>query len=131
MSFGDIVKEIGAYATAIVAAIGLFTLVIWKPFTKFLSKTIDNAVDKKLTPAIAEINTRFDSLNGKITNMSEDIAELERDRLTQLYYLYISRGYASQLEKQEYKNWFTRYHNRGWNHLQESNCDEIFSLPDA
>ena len=129
MQFLDNAGEAAASISAILALLGL---VFFKPAKKWIKarkfKKAEAAKEQKafrteLRQSLEKITTMLDSL-------SDDIGDLQYERLSQAQDFYTSRGWCPGAKKEMLCKMHASYRARGRNHLSEHYEEEILRLAD-
>jgi len=118
----DFVLSMGKYASAIMAVIGLIALLARKPYTKWRNR---EETEKK-----AQKEFQQQVLDG-IKSISEDVGDLQCDRLTQAHDYYVALGYCPSDTKQALCKMKDSYSSKGRNHLAASYEEDILDLPNT
>lgn len=116
----DFLTKAGKYASAASAVIALVALVVWKPF---ISRR------KKIEAARKEEREYKAAVLEKLDAIIEDIADLQRDRLTQAHDFYVAQGYCPSDTKQVLVHMHRSYRAKGRNHLCDHYEQDILELP--
>jgi len=116
----DFVISVGKYAGAIMSVIGLFTLIAWKPYSKRKAR---GEAERKAQKEFQE------QALAMLASISEDVGDLQCDRLTQAHDYYVSRGYCPGDTKAALCKMHRSYRSKGRNHLAESYEEDILDLP--
>ena len=114
----------GKNAGAIMTIMGLITLVAWKPIKSWFQARIKRAANER--EAQAEFQRRV--LDG-IKSISEDVGDLQCDRLTQAHDYYMGLGYCPTATKQVLVHMHKSYRAKGRNHLCDHYEEDILDLP--
>lgn len=125
------IDDWGKAAGAITAILGLAALCI-NPIRKRLK-------DRKAAQALAvreqqafrtELKKALEELNEKLCALSEDIGDLQYERLSQAYDFYTTRGWCTSSKKLMLCKMHKSYRAKNRNHLSEHFEQEILDLPD-
>ena len=124
--------DAGTLASAISAVLALLTLVLWKPIKAAITKRKNANAKKEQERKDFENNVmdELKSISNAIRGLSDDVAELQRDRLCQAHERYMKQGWCSPSKKKELCDWHKQYTGKGRNHLTEHYEDDILELPD-
>ena len=108
-------------AGSISAVIALLTLVLFKPIKNAIKKRReDRDMQKKFQKLVLE----------KLDAITDDIADLQYERLSQAHDFYTSQGWCPTSKKEQLCNMYKSYHNKGRNHLSEHYEQDILKLKD-
>ena len=116
----DILITAGKYAGAISAVIGLIGLIAWKPLKKARAKVRSEKA--------AQLDFQRQVLDG-LKSISEDVGDLQFDRLTQAHDHYLALGYCPSATKQALVKMHKSYRAKGRNHLTDHYEEDILELP--
>lgn len=116
---GDI-NDMGKAAGSVSAILGLGAL-LFKPVRKRMQAR--KAFREGLSTSLKQINRALEGL-------SDDIADLQYERLSQAQDFYISRGWCPGAKKEMLCKMHASYRAKGRNHLSEHYEEEILQLPD-
>ena len=117
----DWINNAGKLAGSISAVIALLTLVLFKPIKNAIKKRReDRAMQKKFQQLVLE----------KLDAITDDIADLQYERLSQAHDFYTSQGWCPTSKKEQLCNMYKSYHNKGRNHLSEHYEQDILKLKD-
>lgn len=78
----------------------------------------------------SELTSRLDRISETLRGVSEDIGDLQYERLSQAQDFYVSRGWCPGAKKEMLLKMHSSYRARGRNHLSEHYEEEILRLPD-
>lgn len=109
------------YAGYIMVIAGCITAIIWKP--------IKTARERRLAERAEERKFRADVLK-KLDEITDDVADLQYERLSQAHDYYVDRGWCPTSKKQQLCNMYQSYTAKGRNHLSAHYEREILSLKD-
>lgn len=118
---GQFLKWAAEYAGYIMAIIGCTTAILWKPIKG--ARTRRNAEKEE------ERKFRRDVLN-KLDAITDDVADLQYERLSQAHDFYVTRGWCPTSKKQQLCNMYQSYTSKGRNHLSVHYEKEILELKD-
>lgn len=116
---GDI-NDMGKAAGSITAILGLGAL-LFKPVRKRMQAR--KAFREELSTSLKQINRALEGL-------SDDIADLQYERLSQAQDFYTSRGWCPGAKKEMLCKMHASYRAKGRNHLSEHYEEEILRLAD-
>lgn len=116
---GDI-NDMGKAAGSVSAILGLGAL-LFKPIRKRIQ-------EKKAFRA--ELSTSLKQINRALEGLSEDIGDLQYERLSQAQDFYTSRGWCPGAKKEMLCKMHASYRAKGRNHLSEHYEEEILRLAD-
>ena len=117
----DWINNAGKLAGSISAVIALLTLVLFKPIKNAIKKRReDRDMQKKFQQLVLE----------KLDAITDDIADLQYERLSQAHDFYTSQGWCPTSKKEQLCHMYKSYHNKGRNHLSEHYEQDILRLKD-
>lgn len=114
------IDDWGKAAGAITAILGLAELLV-KPVRKRIQ-------EKKAFRT--ELSTSLKHINASLEGLSEDIGDLQYERLSQAQDFYTSRGWCPGAKKEMLCKMHASYRAKGRNHLSEHYEEEILRLAD-
>lgn len=114
-------KAAADYAGYIMAIMGCLTAILWKP--------IKGARARRKTEKEEERKFRRDVLE-KLDAITDDVADLQYERLSQAHDFYCERGWCPSSKKQQLCNMYQSYTSKGRNHLSAHYEKEILELKD-
>jgi len=117
----DFLKWAAEYAGYIMAIAGCATALLWKP--------IKTALDRRKADKEDERKFRRDVLE-KLDAITDDVADLQYERLSQAHDYYLDRGWCPTSKKQQLCNMYQSYTSKGRNHLSAHYEKEILELKD-
>ena len=120
----DILINAGKYASAISAVIALVALVAWKPIATRRKAKREKAEAERRTQQDFQ-----DKVLAGIESISQDVGDLQCDRLTQAHDFYVTQGYCPSTTKQVLVAMHQSYRAKGRNHLCNHYEEDILSLP--
>ena len=129
MQFLDNAGQVAGSISAILALLGL---IFFTPIKRWLkarkaakekAAAEQKAFRKKLKETLA-------SLNAKLCSLSDDIGDLQYERLSQAYDFYTTRGWCTSSKKLMLCKMHKSYRAKNRNHLSEHFEQEILDLPD-
>lgn len=124
-------NDAGKLAGSITAILGILALLIGP-----VRKARKARKDKREKAAAeeqafrAELLGSITSMHGKLDEMTDDVAELQRDRLCQAHDHYMQLGWCPPAKKKELCDWHQKYTSRGHNHLIAHYEQDILELPE-
>ena len=117
----DWINNAGKLAGSISAVIALLTLVLFKPIKNAIKKRReDRDMQKKFQKLVLE----------KLDAITDDIADLQYERLSPAHDFYTSQGWCPTSKKEQLCHMYKSYHNKGRNHLSEHYEQDILRLKD-
>ena len=114
------IDDWGKAAGSITAILGLAALLV-KPVRKRIQ-------EKKAFRT--ELSTSLKHINASLEGLSEDIGDLQYERLSQAQDFYTSRGWCPGAKKEMLCKMHASYRAKGRNHLSEHYEEEILRLAD-
>ena len=105
----------------IMAISGCITALLWKPTKNYL--------DRRKAEKEEECKFRRDVLK-KLDEITDDVADLQYERLSQAHDFYIERGWCPTSKKQQLCNMYQSYTAKGRNHLSAHYENDILELRD-
>ena len=117
----DFINNAGKLAGSISAVIALLTLVLFKP--------IKNAIKKRKEGREAQQKFQRIVLE-KLDAITDDIADLQYERLSQAHDFYTSQGWCPTSKKEQLCTMYKSYHGKGRNHLSTHYEQDILRLKD-
>ena len=117
----DFLKWAAEYAGYIMAIASCATALLWKP--------IKTALDRRKADKEDERKFRRDVLE-KLDAITDDVADLQYERLSQAHDYYLDRGWCPTSKKQQLCNMYQSYTAKGRNHLSAHYEKEILELKD-
>ena len=122
----------GKAAGAISAILALLGLVFFQPIKNRLKKRkrakAETAAEQKAFRK--ELKETLAELNAKLCALSDDIGDLQYERLSQAYDFYTTRGWCTSSKKLMLCKMHKSYRAKNRNHLSEHFEQEILDLPD-
>lgn len=129
MQFLDNAGQVAASISAILALLGL---VFFQPIKNRLKKRkrakAEAAAEQKAYRA--ELKDTLAGMNAKLCSLSDDIGDLQYERLSQAYDFYTTRGWCTSSKKLMLCKMHKSYRAKNRNHLSEHFEQEILDLPD-
>ena len=117
----DFLKWAAEYAGYIMAIVGCLTAILWKP--------VKGACARCKAEKEEERKFRRDVLE-KLDAITDDVADLQYERLSQAHDFYCERGWCPSSKKQQLCNMYQSYTSKGRNHLSAHYEKEILELKD-
>ena len=118
---GEFLEWAAEYAGHIMVIVGAATALLWKP--------IKTALDRRKADKEDERKFRRDVLK-KLDEITDDVADLQYERLSQAHDYYLDRGWCPTSKKQQLCNMYQSYTAKGRNHLSTHYEKEILELKD-
>ena len=118
---GEFLEWAAEYAGHIMVIVGAATALLWKP--------IKTALDRHNADKEDERKFRRDVLK-KLDEITDDVADLQYERLSQAHDYYLDRGWCPTSKKQQLCNMYQSYTAKGRNHLSAHYEKEILELKD-
>ncbi len=129
MQFMDNAGQVAGSISAILALLGL---VFFQPIKNRLKKRkrakAEAAAEQKAYRA--ELKDTLAGMNAKLCSLSDDIGDLQYERLSQAYDFYTTRGWCTSSKKLMLCKMHKSYRAKNRNHLSEHFEQEILDLPD-
>ena len=131
MTGPEIINDAGKLAGSISAIFALLTLVLWKPIKNRITKRKTAIIEKKKADDMERLeNEEFRRrVLEALETISDDVAELQRDRLCQMHDFYTRQGWCPSDKKREIVDWHAKYTKKGRNHLANHYEEDILELP--
>lgn len=117
----DWINNAGKLAGSVSAIIALLALVLIRP--------IKTAIQKRRDEKAAQQKFQADVL-AKLNTITDDIADLQYERLSQAHDFYTTQGWCPTSKKEQLCNMYKSYHGKGRNHLSTHYEKDILSLAD-
>jgi len=125
-------ENAGEAAASISAILALLGLVFFQPIKNRLKKRkrakAEAAAEQKAYRA--ELKDTLAGMNAKLCSLSDDIGDLQYERLSQAYDFYTTRGWCTSSKKLMLCKMHKSYRAKNRNHLSEHFEQEILDLPD-
>lgn len=118
---GAFIEWAAEYAGYIMVIAGCITALLWKP--------IKAAMDQRRSDKAEERKFRHDVLE-KLDAITDDVADLQYERLSQAHDFYVGRGWCPSSKKQQLCNMYQSYSAKGRNHLSTYYEQDILELKD-
>lgn len=129
MQFLDNAGQVAGSISAILALLGL---IFFQPIKNRLKKRkrakAEAAAEQKAYRA--ELKDTLAGMNAKLSGLSDDIGDLQYERLSQAYDFYTTRGWCTSSKKLMLCKMHKSYRAKNRNHLSEHFEQEILDLPD-
>ena len=116
-----LLEWLAKYAGHIMVIGGFFAAALWKPIKKIKAR---RKAEKE-----EERKFRHDVLK-KLDAITDDVADLQYERLSQAHDFYTERGWCPTSKKQQLCNMYRSYTDKGRNHLSAHYEKEILDLKD-
>ena len=129
MQFLDNAGQVAASVSAILALLGL---IFFTPIKNRLKKRKCAKAEAaaKQNAYRAELKDTLAGMNAKLCSLSDDIGDLQYERLSQAYDFYTTRGWCTSSKKLMLCKMHKSYRAKNRNHLSEHFEQEILDLPD-
>ena len=128
----QLLDNAGQVAGSISAILALLGLVFFQPIKNRLKKRkrakAEAAAEQKAYRA--ELKDTLAGMNAKLCSLSDDIGDLQYERLSQAYDFYTTRGWCTSSKKLMLCKMHKSYRAKNRNHLSEHFEQEILDLPD-
>ena len=125
-------ENAGETAASISAILALLGLVFFQPIKNRLKKRkrakAEAAAEQKAYRAA--FKDTLAEMNAKLCSLSDDIGDLQYERLSQAYDFYTTRGWCTSSKKLMLCKMHKSYRAKNRNHLSEHFEQEILDLPD-
>lgn len=119
--FLKLLKWLAEYIEYIMIIGGCIAVVFWKP--------VKNARARRKAEKEEERKFRSEVLK-KLDGITDDVADLQYERLSQAHDFYCERGWCPSSKKQQLCNMYRSYTEKGRNHLSAHYEREILELKD-
>ena len=129
MQFLDNAGQVAASVSAILALLGLIFFTPIKNRLKKRKRAKAEAAAKQ-NAYRAELKDTLAGMNAKLCSLSDDIGDLQYERLSQAYDFYTTRGWCTSSKKLMLCKMHKSYRAKNRNHLSEHFEQEILDLPD-
>ena len=117
----DWINNAGKLAGSVSAILALLALVLIRPIKAGAKKRRDEkAAQQKFQ---AEVLAKLDAI-------TDDIADLQYERLSQAHDFYTTQGWCPTSKKEQLCTMYKSYHGKGRNHLSAHYEQDILSLAD-
>ena len=93
-------------------------------------KAVKEKADAEQKAFRAELKDTLAGMNAKLRSLSDDIGDLQYERLSQAYDFYTTRGWCTSSKKLMLCKMHKSYRAKNRNHLSEHFEQEILDLPD-
>lgn len=129
MQFLDNAGQVAGSISAILALLGL---IFFQPIKNRLKKRKRAKAEAaaKQNAYRAELKDTLAGMNAKLCSLSDDIGDLQYERLSQAYDFYTTRGWCTSSKKLMLCKMHKSYRAKNRNHLSEHFEQEILDLPD-
>lgn len=130
MNSVDQINEAGKIAGSISAIIALAALVLFTPMKNYIKSRREQRKNLKADEASFRLEVRraLTSLNETLVLLTDDIADLQYERLSQAYEFYMGQGWCPGSKKELLCQMHKSYRQKGRNHLSEHYEEEILRL---
>ena len=129
MQFLDNAGQVAGSISAILALLGLVFFTPVKKRIKARKAKKAEAV-KEQKAFRAELKDTLAGMNAKLRSLTDDIGDLQYERLSQAYDFYTTRGWCTSSKKLMLCKMHKSYRAKNRNHLSEHFEQEILDLPD-
>ena len=128
----QLLDNAGQVAASISAILALLGLVFFNPVKRRLRarKAVKEKADAEQKAFRAELKDTLAGMNAKLRSLSDDIGDLQYERLSQAYDFYTTRGWCTSSKKLMLCKMHKSYRAKNRNHLSEHFEQEILDLPD-
>lgn len=117
----DWINNAGKLAGSVSAILALIALVLLKPIKASVKKRQDEKTAQQ----------RFQAeVLAKLNAITDDIADLQYERLSQAHDFYTTQGWCPTSKKEQLCTMYKSYHGKGRNHLSTHYEKDILSLAD-
>ena len=129
MQFLDNAGQVAGSISAILALLGL---VFFTPVKRWLKvkKAAKEEAAAEQKAFRSELKDALAGMNAKLCALSDDIGDLQYERLSQAYDFYTTRGWCTSSKKLMLCKMHKSYRAKNRNHLSEHFEQEILDLPD-
>ena len=129
MQFLDNAGQVAASISAILALLGrVFFTPVKKRIKARKAKKAEAVKEQKAFRA--ELKDTLAGMNAKLRSLTDDIGDLQYERLSQAYDFYTTRGWCTSSKKLMLCKMHKSYRAKNRNHLSEHFEQEILDLPD-
>lgn len=129
MQFLDNAGQVAGSISAILALLGLVFFTPVKNRVRARRQAREKAAAEQKAFR-KELKETLAELNAKLCSLSDDIGDLQYERLSQAYDFYTTRGWCPGAKKEMLCKMHASYRARGRNHLSEHYEEEILRLAD-
>ena len=125
-------EQYGQAAGYISAILGLVALILMKPMKQWVRKRKEGKETERKEKAEfrEELRGRLGEITTALGGLSDDIGDLQYERLSQAQDFYTSRGWCPGAKKEMLCKMHASYRAKGRNHLSEHYEEEILRLAD-
>ena len=125
-------EQYGQAAGYISTILGLMALILVKPMKQWVRKRKEGKEKERKEKAEfrEELRGRLGEITTALGGLSDDIGDLQYERLSQAQDFYTSRGWCSGAKKEMLCKMHASYRAKGRNHLSEHYEEEILRLAD-
>lgn len=129
MEFLDNAGQAAASISAILALLGLVVFTPLKRHVKARKAAREKSTEERKAFR-AELRQSLKQITASLDGLSDDIGDLQYERLSQAQDFYTSRGWCPGAKKEMLCKMHVSYRARGRNHLSEHYEEEILRLAD-
>lgn len=86
--------------------------------------------ESQVLQGLENMQKQLNDMDKKLSSMSEDVANIEGELLTQAHEELTTKGWCSPERKSALQARYESYHKKGYNHLKETYMEDIFALPE-
>lgn len=125
-------EQYGEAAGYISTILGLMALILVKPIKRWVRKRKEGKEKERKEKAEfrEELRSRLGEITTALGGLSDDIGDLQYERLSQAQDFYTSRGWCPGAKKEMLCKMHASYRAKGRNHLAEHYEEEILRLAD-
>ena len=125
-------EQYGQAAWYISTILGLVALILVKPMKQWVRKRKEGKEKERKEKAEfrEELRGRLGEITAALGRLSDDIGDLQYERLSQAQDFYTSRGWCPGAKKEMLCKMHASYRAKGRNHLSEHYEEEILRLAD-
>ena len=125
-------EQYGQVAGYISTILGLVALILVKPMKQWVRKRKEGKEKERKEKAEfrEELRGRLGEITTALGGLSDDIGDLQYERLSQAQDFYTSRGWCPGAKKEMLCKMHASYRAKGRNHLSEHYEEEILRLAD-
>lgn len=135
------INEWGNIAGSISAILGLLALILFNPIKRYIQRKhkerkklkeerlkAEKAAQEEATAFRKEIRDTLSNINSTLVLLTDDIGDLQYERLSQAQEFYTAQGWCPGSKKEMLCQMHKSYRSKGRNHLSEHYEEEILSL---
>ena len=136
------INELGKIAGSISAILGLLALILFKPIKHYIQRKreerkklkeerikAERAALEDATSFRREMRETMAKINDTLVTLTDDIGDLQYERLSQAQEFYTAQGWCPGSKKEMLCQMHKSYREKGRNHLSEHYEEEILGLP--